>query len=468
MMLRSTRAALAALALCAPAWAQSPTPGDFAWRGQLQLPQQASLVRVTLPAQAMVRLQTRDAADVRVFDARAQALPHALASTPPSQTPPRDRTSRYAALPLSAAPPQGTASKGAVQVHVVEGGAQRSVWVQLKPGSAAPSGPDMLPSVLFDTRAEKRRVTGLLVHAQLRSNRPLPIRVSTSSDLVQWTEVPTRGSLFRFEGESAPANETLELEGPLALEGRYLRLDWDAGEDIQVTGVTGLVAPAAPRPPRVFATLHQPVTNGAAALEWELGFATPIAELHLDTSKANTLVPVRILGRNAVSEPWRLLGRAVVWRLGAPGSDHANPPLELQAPSVRWLRVEATHGMRLQDTPLTARAGFEPVQVVFVAGGEGPYQLAAGRAGTPAAALPVSMLTSAGSVKIDSLPAATVAQAVEAPAAPRTGVAAWLPRGVEPRTALLWAVLGGGVLLLGGVAWSLLRQLNRKDEAPGA
>lgn len=468
MMLRSTRAALAALALCAPAWAQSPAPADFAWRGQLQLPPQASLVRVTLPAQAMVRLQTPDAADVRVFDARAQALPFALAATPRGQTPPRERTHRYVALPMSAAPPQGAASKGAVQVRVVERGAQRSVWVQLKPGSAAPAGPDTLPSVLFDTRAEKRALTGLVVHAQLRSNRPLQLHVSTSSDLVQWTDVPTRGSLFRFEGEAAPANETLELENPLGLEGRYLRLGWDPGEDIQVSGITGLVAPAAAKPPRVFATLQQPVADGAAALEWELGFATPIAEMHLGTSKANTLVPVRILGRNAVSEPWRLLGRAVVWRLGTPGSDHANPPVELHAPSVRWLRVEATHGMRLQDTPLTARVGFEPVQVVFIAGGEGPYQLAAGRAATPAAALPVSMLANAGNVKIDSLPSASVAQAVEAPAAPRTGVAAWLPRGVEPRTALLWAVLGGGVLLLGGVAWSLLRQLNRKDEVPGA
>jgi hypothetical protein len=33
---------------------------------------------------------------------------------------------------------------------------------------------------------------------------------------------------------------------------------------------------------------------------------------------------------------------------------------------------------------------------------------------------------------------------------------------VDGKTAALWLVLGAGVLLLGGVAWALLRQLNAK------
>ena len=42
-----------------------------------------------------------------------------------------------------------------------------------------------------------------------------------------------------------------------------------------------------------------------------------------------------------------------------------------------------------------------------------------------------------------------------------------LPHGLDTRSASLWAVLGVGVLVLGGVAWSLLRQLQR-DGAPPA
>lgn len=465
MTFASVRCMAAALVLCNCAWAQT-APSDFAWRGRLEVPAQASLVRVPLPASALMHLQAPDASDLRVFDAKGQPVPFALAHPQAQPAPPRDQTHRYAALPMSAAQPKGTAGAGAVQVRIEEGGTQRSVWVQTRPSAAPNPQAGLLPSVLFDTRAEKREIAAIAVHAQLRPNRPVQPRVSTSADLVEWTPVAVRGSLFRFEGDGAPANDTLELVHAVRMQGRYLRIDWDADEGISVQGMTGLAAAAASRR-HVAATLPAATADGPAALEWELGFATPIAELRLSTQRANTLVPVRILGRNAVSEPWRQLARTVVWRLGVPGRDHVNPATPLPGPSVRWLRVEATYGTRLEGVPLVVEAAFDPLQLVFVAGGQAPYEVAVGHAGAPAAALPLSMLANASSLKVDELPAATFAQVQTAPAQ-RGGLAGWLPRGVEPRTALLWAVLAGGVLLLGGVAWSLLRQLNRDGSPPTA
>ena len=37
--------------------------------------------------------------------------------------------------------------------------------------------------------------------------------------------------------------------------------------------------------------------------------------------------------------------------------------------------------------------------------------------------------------------------------------------GVDTKTATLWAVLAVGVLVLGGVAWALLRQVNASRDA---
>jgi hypothetical protein len=444
--------------LAGAALAQSAA--EFAWRGTLATPDKASLMRVALPSAALVRLQGAQAQDVRIFDAQGQPVPFALAQPPAQPSGPRDATPRYPALRLyGSAPPR--AGGGGVQVRIDEGGTQRSVWVQMKPGASAPANADApLPSVLFDTRGEKRSVSALVVHGQIPSNRPVTLRVSTSADLAQWTPARVRGPVFRFEGANAPRNDTLEFETPLALEGRYLRLDWQGEQDIAVEGVTGLVAKAAPKRQLVGATLPPGRADGASALEWELGFATPIAEMQLTTQRHNTLVPVRVLGRNQLSEPWRELARAVVWRLGVPGSEHANPATPMPQASVRWLRVEATHGMKLEGLPLAVSVAFEPVQLVFVAGGEGPYQVAAGRADTASSALPLSMIATAANVKIDELPLATVAQE-NAPAERADGIRGWLPRGVEPRTALLWAVLLAGVALLGGVAWSLLRQVNK-------
>jgi hypothetical protein len=174
-------------------------------------------------------------------------------------------------------------------------------------------------------------------------------------------------------------------------------------------------------------------------------------------------VPVRVLGRNQPSEPWRLLAQTVVYRLGAVGQESTSTGAVLpQQPSVRWLRVEATHGVRLEGVPLTARVLFEPVRVVFVAGASGPYQLVAGRGNTGPAALPLLMLAATTPRPVDNFPVARIASVQSEAAA----VAGWwtplLPRDFDEKTTGLWLVLVLAVLVLGGVAWSLLQQLNER------
>jgi hypothetical protein len=461
---------LAALA-CANALAQSaPAPAEFVWRATLEVPPQASLVRVPVPAGALARLQTRDASDLRVFDAQSQPVPFAFSTVPLAAEPPRQPTRAYAALPLYSAKADARAPKGSVQVRINEGGQQRSLWVQMTPSgpaAVAPAAAQRLPSALFDTRGEKETITALRIQGQLPANAPVRVTLSTSSDLASWTPVAARGRLYRFEGDGAPANDTLELLQPLKLEKQYLRLEWDGQQGVTVDTVSGLIAPAVPKREPVVAALPTPRADGNNALEWELGFATPLLKLEVTLQRPNTLVPLRILGRNQVSEPWRTLGHTVAWRLGEPGSETNSEPADLQRASVRWLRLEATHGMKLEAVPLTARAVFDPLQVVFVAGANGPFMLAAGRAETPRAALPLGMIAAASTRKIDELPAAKVGAVQDQPPAPGA-LAAWLPRGVDTKTAVLWAVLGFGVLMLGAVAWSLLRQLKAPPAAPRA
>ncbi|RYY55952.1 MAG: DUF3999 family protein, partial [Comamonadaceae bacterium] len=150
----------------------------------------------------------------------------------------------------------------------------------------------------------------------------------------------------------------------------------------------------------------------------------------------------------------------VVYRIGAAGQESTNAPLLLERTSVRWLRVEATHGARLETVPLTVRAVFAPLDAVFVAGATGPYTLATGRPGTPSAALPLAMLPGAAAGVPATAPVASVRDVRERQAQPPPAWAAWLPEGTDARTAGLWAVLAIGVLVLGAVAWKLVRQLE--------
>ncbi len=221
------------------------------------------------------------------------------------------------------------------------------------------------------------------LQAEFPANALVHFSLASSSDLVHWTPLALRGPLFRFEGENAPANQTLELAQPYKPEGRYLRLSWDAQANVQVKGFTGTLAPAWVAPSPVRASLPPGILDGTTSITWPIDFATPLAALHLTSSRPNTLVPVKILGRNDSSQPWRLLGQTVVYRVGSAGQETSNPPVALGYPSVRWLRVEATNGMTLPVSDLQASVEFAPIELVFLASGKPPFELALGRAHTP-------------------------------------------------------------------------------------
>jgi len=453
-----------AAALLAPATmraADDPAPGSFAWRATLATDGQSGLLRVPLPGDALARLQTRNAADLRVFDGQGQPLAFALARPPRPADAPRQQSPAFAALPLYAAAPGARPPQGSLRMKVEQNGQQQSVWVNLGAGGKdAATRSQRLPAALFDTRAQKDPVSGFVVKAQLPANVPVQLTLSTSPDLAHWTPVGAPGRIYRFEGAGAPVNDKLELAAPLALKDQYLRLDWSGQEGVVVESVVGLLAAGEAKRDLPGVALPAGFADGPGALEWQLGFATPIARLELSTSRANTLVPLRLLGRNQASEPWRLLGQTVVYRLGPAGQESTNPPAVMHGTSLRWLRIESTHGTRLDGLPLAARVLFEPLELVFPAGATGPYQLAAGRADTPASALPLSALAAATTTQVEALPAARmVAVQAEAPSAP-TWFTRALPRGVDGKTAGLWLVLALGVLMLGGVAWALLRQVT--------
>ena len=441
--------------------AQAPQASDFGWRAPIEVPQGASLMRVELPASALLRLQSPQANDVRVFNGSGEAVPFAWVAGPAPNSAPEEKTQPYAALPLYSMPAGTRKAQGSVQVHV---GGSQPVWVRVDgaPASAPEARP--LDSVLFDTRALKKPLAAIDIDAAIPPNTPVRIDVSASRDLAQWTSVPVRGRIYRFEGQNAPDNRRLVFDQPVSLENQYLRINW-SGQAIAVNSVTGVVAPPGAQPRRVRASLPAPIESATDAVEITTNFSTPIMAIAVSTPRDNTLLPVRVTGRNNNSQPWVILGQTVVYRLGTGADAMANPPLELHGASVRQLRIVATNGGAIASAQLKAEVEFAPRQLVFVASGPAPFTLAAGRDNTPSVALPSATLTGMlGARKTDELPVAKLGEATETPI---VMAGQGLIPGVPNRTAALWAVLLVGVAVLGGVAWTLMRQMKDSPKASG-
>ena len=459
--------------------ADAPQATDFNWRATLTVPAGVSVARVDVPVQALLGMRSGAAHDVRVFNAAGAVVPFAiLGGADLKRLMPVAQTNSYKAYPLFSTSGDRKPARGAVAVQL-DMNEQTSnttsnttnVWVRwdrtdmrTKAADAAASA-QPLQAALFDLRTEKQNLAALELVVDMPRNALIPITVETSADLKDWMPVATRGPLFQFDGTDAPANTTLELLQPLAVQGSYLRLSWHGQTGVALRALTGIVAVSQTAAAPLRAALPPGVADGSNALNWTLPFATPIAALHLQAVQNNSLVPVRILGRGEASQPWRTLASSVVYRLDGAGEGSSNPATALHGASLHSLRVEAGKGIALPEGGLQATVEFAPVQVAFLASGAGPFTLAVGRTQTAMAGVDASLLGSVTPAKLVELPLATLSDVVvQTPAAGSLDRAAsrWLPDGVSLRSVLLWVVLGVGVLALGGVAYSLMRQMGAK------
>lgn len=452
--------------------ADAPPASDFAWHATVTPPPGASLSRVDVPVQALLGMRSGNGNDVRVFNAAGAVVPFALlGGTDLRRAAPFAQTISYRAYPLFSTSGDTKPTRGAVEVRV-DGGEQRtSAWVRWDRPDMKTSAADAavaaqpLQAALFDLRIEKQTLAALNLVVDMPHNALVHVAVATSTDLMDWTPAATKGPLFQFDGGDAPANTTLELAQPLQVQGRYVRLSWPGQSGVKMRALTGTVAESQTAAVPLRAALPPGAPDGTGALNWTLPFATPIAALHLQALQNNSLVPVRILGRGDVSQPWRTVASSVVYRLDGVGQGGSNPATALQGASLYSLRVEAGKGMALPDGGLQATVEFAALQVAFLASGAGPFTLAVGRAQTTAAAVDASLLGSVTPAKLAELPLATLTNVVvqAQPSGGLDGVASrWLPDGVSLRSVLLWAVLGVGVLALGSVAYSLMRQMGSK------
>lgn len=441
------------------------SPADFAWRATVAVPPGAAVVRVALPAEALVHLQSAQAADLRIFNAAGVPVAHTVLAPDAAQASPVALTRSYPAYTLYGARVPAQDASEVLQLRLDRGAQGDTVWAHL--GTSLPQNsatlPAALPAVLFDTRNETQLLTALQLQARLPANMLVPIMVEISPDLTQWQAVPVTAPVLRFEGEGAPSNDSVRFVNPVQLKGHYLRLSWSPQYNVELTSLQGQPVSAVAPVQRPSALLPAAPVEGERSQTWALPFGVPVAEFHLTTNTPNTWLPLQVQARRNSAQPWFNVGQAVVFRLDAQGQAHSNPPMTLSAGSVRWLRVQSVGGMSLGPQGLQARVAFDPVTVAFLAQGSPPFTLAVGRENTTPAAVDRQSFLSSLPGRPQDLPWAILhTQTIQkTSSALPSWASAVLPAGATLRDVLLWSVLLGGVLSLAAVAVALLRQMKR-------
>lgn len=419
---------------------------DYRHRVPLTLAGEGPWYRVELPMAVHFAAWHGDLRDLRVFNAAGQVQAYAL-------IPGRDETHEHEQehgvrwFPL-----RGDADKGGVPALRVERSSTGTL-IELA-GEEAPQQERQLRGWLLDASAIDAPLVRLSLDWSGGEEGFQRFSIEASDDLQRWRSWGD-GQVARLSfAEERIDQRQVELPGQRA---RYLRLLWQGprqAPELEVATLRSRRQDSRPAP-LVWSEPLAAQRGADGQYQWQLPLALPLERLRVPLEQANTLAPVRVESRSDEQGAWREVTSGLLYRLPENGREIEQDELALPGWPLRQLRLRVdARGGGLGEQPPRLQVAVRAAQLVFLARGEPPYQLALGNAAARSAALPLSTLIPGyAPERLGTLARAEVGEVPALPAqvaADGADDAHWKRWG-------LWAVLLLGVGLLAGMAFSLLR-----------
>lgn len=445
-------------------------PADFAYGIPLEADGKEALYEVTLPASAYRGVVRADLADVRVFNGAGEVVPHAWRPRRPAGS----EAVAPVALTLFPLKAEAGSDVDRISIRVRRGaGGTSSVELSSTSSTGARAGVEKRTVGYFvDLTALDHALRAIEFEWQ-----PVPagfagkLRVDASDDLGSWRTLVAAAPLVNLEVAGQRLQQK-RVELPRQ-KVKYLRLSW-------------VQHGAGAAPPELASARGEPVEKTVeAAREWaqaepatgekpgeyvfDLRGRHPVDRVRLHLPEPNTVAQVELLARDKSDTPWRAVTRGVAYRLRRDGSEITSPELSVGVTTDRYwlLRVDQRGGGVGSGAP-KLEAGWVPHTLVFTARGEPPFQLAYGnREAKPAgysietlipgyrdASGPQLRAAKAGTQQTINVSGARALEQQE------LGGEARLKEAVDWKRWSLWGALVLGVLILGAMAWRLLRQLD--------
>lgn len=440
-------------------------PADFRWRAPVKTETNAPYYRITLPVEAYLNAAQPGFADLRVFNAAGVPVP--FARTLPAGS--SERSVQRTALrwfPLHEAVAGNTAA-GKIDVRVRQSGDGTLVEVHANADKAADKSYPVRGYLLDASKLNRREsAEALELDWQGSADGFQLLDIEASDNLQDWHSVQRNVQLARldFNGERIERRR-IELAG---LPGRYLKLQWRdpvmAPEliraEIEQSSSQWKAPPLAWSAP--VSPLRSPLNLQPGEFHYQLEQALPVSRIRIALPQGNVLLPLEILQPVRERRDWQGVARSVIYRINSNNREWMQDEIVLGG---QWLkefivRFDPRSSRNISQPAL--QIGIAPEQIVFLAEGVAPYQLAVGNSKMANAALPLATLVPGlGSANAPQIAEAKLASGT-ASAKPASGPASAVLPQADWKKIALWGVLLAGVLFMAGMAWQLLRQMKQK------
>jgi hypothetical protein len=428
---------------------------DFAY-GQLIVPSSpATGYRLALPVDFYRAAVRADLGDLRVFNGDGEVVPYAL------QRPRRETLQQLPArtLPLFPLTPETSSSLNAIRVTIESGRGAVNVQAQ-----SAAKGKPTIVSYILDARTVDRPLAALELEwpadaAEFAGRW----RIEATDDLSAWRVILPGAAVANLGPQ---ADRLIERRIEFApVRAKYWRLTWiDGPAPFVLTGAQGEPAQDVvelARASEVLSAHADPKRPGE--FEFDTEARLPVDRLGLKLSELNSVVQAEVLSRASPTAGWRDVTRRGFYRLKTADAEVASGwvPIALNTDRYWSVRIDRGGGLGAGAPKLTL--GWVPHELVFIARGSGPYQLAYGSATAMPDESPVESILSQISTPGDAQTAVTIVTATLGQRAVLGGEARRLPP-PPPfpwKSVALWAALAIGVIVLAWMAMRLARETKQ-------
>ncbi|QJR10485.1 hypothetical protein DSM104443_01549 [Usitatibacter rugosus] len=446
-------AAVVLVALAGSAFAESLA--DFPASATITVTSGEGLHRVEVPFEVH-RAARPDLADVRMFNAKGEALPFAFSGAPPA-TPPVKESVALPLFPIRAP----TKATGTNDVSLDVRADSRGTLISVRSASTAKGPAPKLerPSAwVADASATTEPVSAAIIEWTPGPGTDLAsVTIEVSEDLKTWQFAAT-GSVLALEQDGRKL-----LQPRIELAGRkvkYLRVS-SSTSGFVLTGLRVEHVKVVPGQQQLLSVVVGGLRGDLPGeYTYDLQAALPVTRVNVLLSETNAVAPVEISVRGEGSKDWRPVVGATFYRLSKGGAEVRSQPVAIAPVTGRYWRVRIDPKAGAPKDAPRFEAGYQAREVVFASRGDGPYLLAFGNDLAKRADLPLTTLIPGYERDAEyKLPAAKVG-AIGMHDIPKGFSFSRLVTADGGKKVLLWAVLIGAVVLLGFMAWKLNKQVG--------
>jgi hypothetical protein len=323
---------------------------------------------------------------------------------------------------------------------------------------------------LLDAGKKHAPLENISVDWQGVDGKLLTLEVLTSDDLQSWSHAGNAVLLKTANANSSIVQNTISLDSPT--EARYLqiRATEPNSSSFNLTKANAEYSKVQSIAPQLvlqsiqFIARSEDPKKGLVNIDFESSGHFPASYLQIKLPQNNTITSTTIQVRNNTNEPWEYLTSASVYRLMQQGKTFTNPDVVLSPTVARYWRLQfnqSSGGIGAENPSLSL--GWLPSTVVWNARGQAPFTLHVGE--KPSIVNNVSIASLIPDYKIEKILALVksgITLEVSANNTTTEQVANTWVAPIDYKRWLLWGGLFLGVLLLAGMAFSLLKTESKE------